>query len=117
MVCIRENTEGEYSGVGGRIHRGGPDEVAVQTAVFTRKGVERVLRYAFELARTRPAKSLASGMGGSSAVNSDGTVTTALSVGGNNYSDVNSALTAVNNAANAGWAASAGKCRLTNPAI
>lgn len=60
MVCVRENTEGEYSGVGGRIHRGGPDEVAVQTAVFTRKGVERVLRYAFALAQTRPAKSLVS---------------------------------------------------------
>ena len=60
MVCIRENTEGEYAGVGGRSHRGSPDEVAVQTAVFTRKGVERVLRYAFEVARSRPAKSLAS---------------------------------------------------------
>ncbi len=60
MVCVRENTEGEYAGVGGRVHRGTADEVAVQTAVFTRKGVERVLRYAFELARTRPARSLAS---------------------------------------------------------
>ncbi|NLX36429.1 MAG: tartrate dehydrogenase [Chloroflexi bacterium] len=60
MVCIRENTEGEYAGIGGRSHRGGADEVAVQTAVFTRKGVERVLRYAFEVARTRPARSLAS---------------------------------------------------------
>jgi tartrate dehydrogenase/decarboxylase/D-malate dehydrogenase len=60
FVCIRENTEGEYAGVGGRTHRGGADEVVVQSSVFTRKGVERVLRYAFELARTRPAKSLAS---------------------------------------------------------
>lgn len=60
FVCVRENTEGEYSGVGGRVHRTGADEVAVQTAVFTRRGVERVLRYAFELARTRPAHSLVS---------------------------------------------------------
>jgi len=60
MVCIRENTEGEYGGAGGRIHRGTDDEVAVQTAVFTRKGVERVLRYAFEVARTRPRRQLAS---------------------------------------------------------
>lgn len=51
FVCVRENTEGEYAGVGGRTHRGLPDEVALQTSVFTRKGVERILRYAFELAR------------------------------------------------------------------
>ncbi|MHB0857445.1 MAG: tartrate dehydrogenase [Anaerolineae bacterium] len=60
FVCIRENTEGEYSGVGGRVHRGAPEEVAVQTSVFTRSGVERVLRYGFELARKRPARSLVS---------------------------------------------------------
>ncbi|MHB9032924.1 MAG: tartrate dehydrogenase [Anaerolineae bacterium] len=60
FVCIRENTEGEYSGVGGRVHRGSTDEVAVQTAVFTRSGVERVLRYAFELARRRPRHELVS---------------------------------------------------------
>lgn len=53
MVVIRENTEGEYSAVGGRFKKGTPDEVAVQTAVFTRKGTERVIRYAFELARKR----------------------------------------------------------------
>jgi tartrate dehydrogenase/decarboxylase/D-malate dehydrogenase len=51
MVCVRENTEGEYSGTGGRIHQGLPDEVAVQSAVFTRKGTERIIRYAFEYAR------------------------------------------------------------------
>lgn len=51
MVCVRENTEGEYSGTGGRIHQGTPDEVAVQSAVFTRKGTERIIRYAFEYAR------------------------------------------------------------------
>ncbi len=51
MVCVRENTEGEYSGTGGRIHQGMPDEVAVQSTVFTRKGTERVIRYAFEYAR------------------------------------------------------------------
>ena len=60
MVCVRENSEGEYSGVGGRIHRGTPHEVAQQTGVFTRHGIERILRYGFELAATRPRKALAS---------------------------------------------------------
>ncbi|MHB1294744.1 MAG: tartrate dehydrogenase [Anaerolineae bacterium] len=60
FMCIRENTEGEYCGVGGRVHRGSADEVAVQSAVFTRTGVERVLRYGFELARKRSAHSLVS---------------------------------------------------------
>ena len=53
FVCVRENSEGEYCGWGGRIKQGTPDEVAEQTVVFTRRGVERVLRYAFELARQR----------------------------------------------------------------
>ena len=53
MVFVRENTEGEYSGVGGRSHRGTATEVALETSVFTRTGVERVVRYAFELARGR----------------------------------------------------------------
>jgi tartrate dehydrogenase/decarboxylase/D-malate dehydrogenase len=60
MICVRENSEGEYAGVGGRIHVGTPHEVANQTGVFTRHGIERILRYAFELARTRPRKLLAS---------------------------------------------------------
>jgi tartrate dehydrogenase/decarboxylase/D-malate dehydrogenase len=60
MVFVRENTEGEYCGLGGRFKRGTPDEVAIQQSVFTRKGVERVLRYAFELARERPRRRLAS---------------------------------------------------------
>ncbi|MCD6519882.1 MAG: tartrate dehydrogenase, partial [Anaerolineae bacterium] len=60
FICVRENTEGEYSGVGGRVHQGTDDEVAVQTAIFTRSGVERVLRYAFELARRRPRRELVS---------------------------------------------------------
>ncbi|MFN3430222.1 MAG: tartrate dehydrogenase, partial [Candidatus Sericytochromatia bacterium] len=60
MVCIRENSEGEYAGLGGRFKRGTPDEFAEQTAIFTRKGTERVLRYAFEVALSRPAKLLAS---------------------------------------------------------
>lgn len=60
FVCIRENTEGEYAGVGGRIHRGMESEVAVQTGVFTRSGVERVLRYGFELAARRPRQELVS---------------------------------------------------------
>ena len=53
MLFVRENTEGEYAGVGGRAHRTLPAEVAIETSVFTRVGVERVLRYAFELAGTR----------------------------------------------------------------
>src|SRR4029079_6014054 len=60
MICVRENSEGEYAGVGGRVHAGTPREVAQQTAVFPRHGIERIVRYAFELARTRPRKSLAS---------------------------------------------------------
>jgi len=53
ILCIRENSEGEYVGAGGRAHTGTPDEVAVETAIFTRRGVERVLRFAFEQARNR----------------------------------------------------------------
>ncbi len=53
MLFVRENTEGEYSGVGGRVHRGLPAEVGIETSVFTRTGVERVLRHAFELAAAR----------------------------------------------------------------
>ena len=57
-VIVRENTEGEYSGAGGRVHQGLPLEVAIETSVFTRTGVERVMRFAFELARSRPKKHL-----------------------------------------------------------
>jgi tartrate dehydrogenase/decarboxylase/D-malate dehydrogenase len=53
LVVVRENVEGEYSQVGGRFKMGTADEVAVQTGVFTRKGTERVMRYAFELSRKR----------------------------------------------------------------
>lgn len=53
ILCIRENTEGEYSGAGGRIHQGTDGEVAVETSIFTRRGVERILRFAFEQARAR----------------------------------------------------------------
>jgi tartrate dehydrogenase/decarboxylase / D-malate dehydrogenase len=53
MLFVRENTEGEYSGVGGRAHRGLPTEVGIETSVFTRTGVERVLRHAFDLAAAR----------------------------------------------------------------
>src|SRR5688572_17534295 len=60
MVCVRENSEGEYSGLGGRLHRDTPHEVAEQTSVFTRRGVERIAKYAFELASRRPRKRLAS---------------------------------------------------------
>jgi len=57
-VIVRENSEGEYSGAGGRAHQGLTGEVAVETAIFTRHGVERIVRFAFELARTRPARQL-----------------------------------------------------------
>jgi len=57
-VIVRENTEGEYSGSGGRVHQGLPEEIATETSVFTRSGVERVHRFAFELARKRPRKHL-----------------------------------------------------------
>jgi tartrate dehydrogenase/decarboxylase/D-malate dehydrogenase len=60
MLFVRENTEGEYAGLGGRFKRGTPDEVAMQQTVFTRRGVERVVRYAFGQARRRPRKRLAS---------------------------------------------------------
>ena len=60
FVVVRENTEGEYAGAGGRVHPGQPMELAVETSVFTRVGVERVIRYAFELARSRPRKLLSS---------------------------------------------------------
>src|SRR4030081_1610634 len=57
-VIVRENSEGEYAGQGGRSHRGFPEEVATETAIFTRRGVERIMRYAFEIARSRPRKHL-----------------------------------------------------------
>ncbi len=60
MVCVRENSEGEYAGLGGRIHVGTRHEVAEQTGLFTRHGIERILRYGFELAAKRPRKTLAS---------------------------------------------------------
>ena len=60
MICVRENSEGEYAGVGGRIHVGTPREVAQQTGVFTRFGIERIVRYGFELAMKRPHRMLAS---------------------------------------------------------
>lgn len=57
-VIIRENSEGEYAGMGGRAHRGLPEEVGTEVAVFTRVGVTRIMRYAFELAQSRPRKLL-----------------------------------------------------------
>ncbi|MCC8191170.1 MAG: tartrate dehydrogenase [Planctomycetes bacterium] len=60
IMVIRENTEGEYTGAGGRCHAGLPIDVAVETSVFTRTGVERIIRYAFEVARKRPRKHLIS---------------------------------------------------------
>src|SRR6185312_3364444 len=57
-VIVRENSEGEYAGVGGRAHRGLPIEVGMDVAVFTRAGIERIARYACEIARARPRKLL-----------------------------------------------------------
>ncbi len=60
IVCVRENTEGEYAGVGGRLYQGAGNEVAIQSAVFTRKGTERIIRYAFEYARRYKRKKVTS---------------------------------------------------------
>ncbi len=60
MVVVRENNEGEYSAIGGRLHEGTDEELAMQESVFTRRGTDRILRYAFDMARTRPRKRLTS---------------------------------------------------------
>jgi tartrate dehydrogenase/decarboxylase/D-malate dehydrogenase len=60
IVLVRENTEGEYAQVGGLVHGGTETEVALQTAVFTRRGTERIIRFAFELARTQKRRSVTS---------------------------------------------------------
>jgi tartrate dehydrogenase/decarboxylase/D-malate dehydrogenase len=57
-VIVRENSEGEYAGVGGRVHAGSPLEAATDVAMFTRAGVERIMRFAFRLAQSRPRKLL-----------------------------------------------------------
>ena len=57
-VIVRENSEGEYSGVGGRVHQGLPEEVATDVSIMTRPGVLRIMRYAFRLAQSRPRKLL-----------------------------------------------------------
>jgi tartrate dehydrogenase/decarboxylase/D-malate dehydrogenase len=60
FICVRENVEGEYCGSGGRMYKGTADEIATQTAVFTRRGTERVIRYAFEYARQHKCKKVTS---------------------------------------------------------
>jgi tartrate dehydrogenase/decarboxylase/D-malate dehydrogenase len=60
MVIVRENNEGEYSEIGGRLYTGTAEELAVQQAVFTRKGCDRIMRYAFELATRRPRRHVTS---------------------------------------------------------
>jgi tartrate dehydrogenase/decarboxylase/D-malate dehydrogenase len=57
-VIVRENSEGEYAGVGGRVHQGHPIEAATDVSIMTRAGVERIMRYAFRLAQSRPRKLL-----------------------------------------------------------
>jgi tartrate dehydrogenase/decarboxylase/D-malate dehydrogenase len=60
FIVVRENNEGEYSSIGGRSFEGTDEEVVLQTSVFTRRGVDRIMRYAFELAKTRPARHVTS---------------------------------------------------------
>ncbi len=60
FLIVRENNEGEYSRIGGRIYEGTDDEIVIQDAVFTRRGVDRIITYAYELARTRPRRHLTS---------------------------------------------------------
>ena len=60
MIVVRENNEGEYSSIGGRLHEGTDYELAMQESVFTRRGVDRILKYAFEMAKGRPRKHLTS---------------------------------------------------------
>ena len=60
FIVVRENNEGEYSEIGGRLYSGTDSEMVVQETVFTRKGVDRILRYAFGLAQSRPHKHLTS---------------------------------------------------------
>jgi tartrate dehydrogenase/decarboxylase/D-malate dehydrogenase len=60
MLIVRENNEGEYSEIGGRLYRGADNEMAIQQAIFTKRGCDRVMRYAFERARRRPRKHVTS---------------------------------------------------------
>src|ERR1700730_14516813 len=60
FLIVRENTEGEYSSIGGRMNEGTDDEIAVQESIFTRRGVDRILTFAFELANQRPKRHLTS---------------------------------------------------------
>ena len=60
MLVVRENNEGEYSEIGGRLFRDTPEEMAIQQSIFTRKGCDRVMRYAFERAKARPDKHVTS---------------------------------------------------------
>jgi tartrate dehydrogenase/decarboxylase/D-malate dehydrogenase len=60
LVVVRENSEGEYAGAGGRVRRGQPEEIALQTAVFSRRAVARVIEYAFALAERRPRRKVTS---------------------------------------------------------
>jgi tartrate dehydrogenase/decarboxylase/D-malate dehydrogenase len=60
MLCVRENSEGEYAGIGGRVHAGTAHETAEQTGIFTRRGITRIVRYAFTHAMARPRRLLAS---------------------------------------------------------
>jgi tartrate dehydrogenase/decarboxylase/D-malate dehydrogenase len=60
FLIVRENNEGEYSSIGGRLYEGTDEEIVVQQSTFTRRGVDRILKFAFDLARSRPKKHLTS---------------------------------------------------------
>src|SRR5437867_12843697 len=60
MLIVRENTEGEYSSIGGRMYEGTEREIVIQETVMSRVGVDRVLKFAFELAQSRPRRKLTS---------------------------------------------------------
>jgi tartrate dehydrogenase/decarboxylase/D-malate dehydrogenase len=99
MLVYRENTEGEYAPVGGRLYPGTADEVAVQTGVFTRRGCERILRAAFEAARKRPRKKLTSITKSNAQVWGLGLWDDAFNAVRTEYSDVESASLLVDAAA------------------
>jgi tartrate dehydrogenase/decarboxylase/D-malate dehydrogenase len=60
LCVVRENNEGEYSNIGGKMYEGTDQEMVIQASVFTKKGVEKVIRFAFDLAMTRPKRHLTS---------------------------------------------------------
>src|SRR5216117_2742427 len=91
MVIVRENNEGEYSEIGGRLYRDTPEELAVQQAIFTRRGCDRVMRYAFELALRRPRSHVTSATKSNGIIHSMPFWDERFAAMGKNYSDVKTA--------------------------